>query len=276
MPFFRSAEEKDAPKLRRIWSRTFGDSEGAVQRFLDHFGIEIGVVGIEKGVITCAAFIIPTDGIRLLNGETKSCLYIYAVAVLHEFRGSGYGKELMKAAMRISRERGFAYTVLKPSDSGLFEFYRKLGFQNFAYANELRFLRSELKKPAVSSEISQVTPKEYSQIRENALKDFAHIKLSLKGIEFQGLLGELYSINIDGITGCASVEVYGVKCNIKELLIPKELIFEAVSLLAVKTRADKLRAVMPVFDESSSCPNGMIYPPLEASEKNAFLGLAYD
>lgn len=276
MPLFRSAENKDAPLIRRLWSRSFGDSEEDVQGFLEHFGIDIAVVSEDSGTVTGAAYIIPTDGIYLPNGVIKSCSYIYAVAVSPEFRGTGMGKELMKAALRFSKERGFEYSSLKPSDEGLFEFYRKLGFETFSYINELRLSKSELKQITLPCSIFSVTPSEYALIRENALKDIAHIRPSLKGIEFQKRLGKLYSITIGDITGCAAVEVYGNKCRIKELLVSENMISDAVSLIASKVPADTFRTLTPVYDESKSIPNGMIYPPLDIKTKNSFLGLAYD
>lgn len=276
MPVFRTAEEKDAPVLRRIWSCSFGDSEESVQGFLNHFGYEIGVVGEESGVVTCAAYIIPTDGIYFPEGQLKSCSYIYAVAVSPEFRGFGLGKELTRAAMRISKERGFVYTVLKPSNSGLFSFYRNIGFGDYFYANEISFSKTIFREPEVTSSITEIPPQEYAQIKEHLLKDFTHIKPTLKGIEFQGKLGQLFSLSIGGVTGCAAIEAHNAKCSIKELLLPKEQITEAVMTIAAKMGAEKLSAVTPAYDDSSSIPNGMIYPPLETSDKKAFLGLAYD
>jgi ribosomal protein S18 acetylase RimI-like enzyme len=57
--------------------------------------------------------------------------WIYDIEVLPEFRGKGIGEALMKHAMRISKERGYAQMGLMVNEKNkvAWSLYEKLGFE---------------------------------------------------------------------------------------------------------------------------------------------------
>ncbi len=276
MVTFRGASESDNLGLIRLWNRSFGDPENLIKDFLNHFGTEIGVVGIQDGIIACAAYILPTVGIHMPGAGRLSCSYIYAVAVLPEYRGSGLGQELTKAALYFSNKRGFEYSVLKPSDRGLFEFYRKLGFRDFFRTKELSFYKRELLAPDAKSRITSVSGEEYQTLREDALSGAVHIIPSAAGISYQAKLGWLFGLKLGQSAGCAAVEKYGDTAYIKEMIVPEKDIPEAVSLISEMVPATVYHVRVPAYNKGASKPNGMIYPSLKTEQKNPFLGLAFD
>ena len=276
MTVYRDAAESDKSELIRLWSSSFGDPDDMVEDFLSNFGIGTGVAGIKDGKIVCAAYILPTGGIHLPHGVTHSCCYIYAVAVLPEYRGFGLGREITKEAVRISKERGFEFSVLKPSDLGLFDFYRKLGFADFSYLNELTFYNQELPVWDAKNNIAAVSAEEYLSLRERLLSETVHVIPSLAEILYQAKLGELYCLTLGQTNGCAAVEKYGDTAYIKELIIPENDIQAAVSLLSEIVPSAEYKVRVPVFAESNETPNGMISPNFEIGLNKPFLGLAFD
>ena len=276
MMFFRSAAESDITQLIKLWNCSFGDTETVVKSFINHFGIETGVVGISNDEVACSAFIIPTDGILIPGTAKLSCSYIYAVAVEPEFRGQGLGKEITRESLRFSKERGFDFSVLKPSDAGLFDFYSKLGFKNFSYSNELTFNRSELPSRDNNSKISTVSSEEYQILREAMLSDTVHTVPTYRGIAYQAKLGGLYGLTLGQHSGCAAIEKFGDSVFIKELIVPETEIPAAVSLIYEIIPASVYKVTVPVYDESTAIASGMIYPSLKTQQKKPFIGLVYD
>lgn len=62
------------------------------------------------------------------NGKkTANGYYIYACATKKEYRGKGYMSRLLTSVIAEGKPM-----LLKPADSGLIRFYRRLGFQTFS------------------------------------------------------------------------------------------------------------------------------------------------
>lgn len=276
MTQFRFSQEQDRPKLKEVWKCSFGDSDELIERFLDHFGVNSGIVGEFGGDIVCAAYILPTDGLVLEDKSRHSCSYLYAISVLPEYRGNGLGKEVTLAAIEFSSKLGNEFTVLKPSDEGLFDFYASLGFADFSYSNELKLSPSELIAAENNLKILPISPEKYHSIRDLNLEGRAHIALSGKAAAYQGRLGELYCLRHEGNEYCAAVEKAGDTLFVKELIVPEALIMLAVSAISAEIPASSYQVALPVFDKSSAVKTGMIFPAQDFTSDLPFLCLAYD
>jgi len=276
MTQFRCAEVQDRPQLKNIWKSAFGDSDEVIDIFLDHFGVSSGVVGECCGKIICAAYILPTDGLVSKAKERYSCSYLYAIAVEPDYRGNGLGKELTLAATHCARESGYEFTVLKPSDEGLFDFYRSLGFADFSLANELQLTSSQLKCSENNLKILPISPKEYGIIRERNLAGITHIAISDRAAAYQYKLGTLFCLQYEGVQYCAAAEESNGMLFIKELLVPDSLIMSAVSIISRELPAEIYRVAVPVFDRKSAVRTGMIFPNRDFTDDMPFLCLAYD
>ena len=276
MTLFRFAHAQDRPKLKEIWKRSFGDPEELIDRFLDHFGVGSGIVGELDGEIVCAAYILPTAGLVTKDGSRRSCSYLYAVSVMPDYRGNGLGKDITFAALDFSHRLGNEFAVLKPSDEGLYEFYRSLGFVEFSYANEFVLTPEQLSTFEKHLKILPISPEEYGRIRRKNLKGRTHIELSDKAISYQSKIGALYALLYEGSEYCAAVERNGSAVYIKELTVPGDLLLPAVSAISAEFPAAEYRVSVPVFDEKSAVRTGMIYPAEDFTSDNPFLCLAYD
>lgn len=277
MTLFRFAKAQDRPRLREIWKRSFGDSEEYIDRFLDHFGVDSSIVGECDGEIVCSAYILPTAGLVLKDGSKRSCSYLYAISVIPDYRGNGLGRDVTFAAVDFSYRLGNEFVVLKPSDDGLYDFYRSLGFIELSYANEFVFTPEQLKHCSEKHlKILPISPEEYGIIRRKNLKGRTHIELSDIAVSYQHKLGALYSLLHEGEKYCAAVEKNGSNLYIKELLVPSDLVVSAVSALSAEMPASKYRVSVPVFDEKSAVRTGMIFPAEDYTADYPFLCLAYD
>ncbi|NLL46144.1 MAG: GNAT family N-acetyltransferase [Clostridiales bacterium] len=276
MTRFRFSQEQDRPRLKEVWKISFGDSDELIDRFLDHFGVNAGIVGECGGDIVSAAYILPTDGLVMKDNSRRSCSYLYAISVLPDYRGNGLGKEITLAAVEYSSRLGYEYTVLKPSDEGLFDFYASLGFTEFSYANELSFSPSGQISTENNLKLLPISPEEYGRIRKRNLDGRTHIALSDKAAAYQGKLGALYCLYHEGNEFCAAVEKSNDTLFIKELLVPGDLVVPAVSALSREIPATNCRVTVPVFDEKTAVKTGMIFPAEDFTSDLPFLCLAYD
>ncbi|MBR2810921.1 MAG: GNAT family N-acetyltransferase, partial [Solobacterium sp.] len=60
------------------------------------------------------------------DGQTRACLC--AFRVMKEYRGQGYGRRLMDAAVRDLKARGFRYATIGVDDVENEKLYRHMGF----------------------------------------------------------------------------------------------------------------------------------------------------
>jgi GNAT superfamily N-acetyltransferase len=124
----RAAFPTDFPSMVRIWQEAFGGG-GEAAAFLQEYYTPAGAVAAElNGAVIAAAYLV--FGARVLDnaGDTRSCPYLYAVAVDKRFRGYGYGKAIVSFAVRQALQLGYNCIFTCPERPELFSYYRALGF----------------------------------------------------------------------------------------------------------------------------------------------------
>jgi len=86
----------------------------------------VAQVGKEEGIAGYVWFGVSQ---RLFSGLVVG--WIYDVLVLPEHRGKGVGEALMRHALKVSKERGFAQTglMVNAKNKAAWSLYEKLGFQ---------------------------------------------------------------------------------------------------------------------------------------------------
>lgn len=109
--------------VRRLWLEAFEEDtpEDADLFLKTHYSPE-RMLSIEDpeqpGELASMLHIVPF-------GETA---YIYAVATAVKYRGRGYATRLIKEALEKSKQEGYRYAALIPSNSTNREWYRNMGF----------------------------------------------------------------------------------------------------------------------------------------------------
>ena len=206
----------DLPKMFSLWQAVFGDSEELVNSFLRLLP-DMGTAAVAEinGTIAGAAYAV--TGMELVgSGKTRTCGYIYAVAVAPEFRGSGIGRTLTERSAELARARGAEIICTLPAEESLYAWYKTILGTECA----LHRRRFETDAAAVVP-IQSLSAAEYGLRREALLKGRCHLRPAHTTLEFQRrfceeLGGGLYACG-GGI--CAAYLEDGAAI-IKELITP--------------------------------------------------------
>ncbi len=141
---------EDIPALKELWLLCFEEKPHAAQLFFER---TISYTHAYKAAcgkqIIAAVYCVGC----MLNG--KRAHYLCGVATHPDFRRQGIMRKLIRFALADAENRGDAYSVLFPSNEGLYRFYEKLG-----YVSRCRVTQTELKREEIGecSELTTVFP----------------------------------------------------------------------------------------------------------------------
>lgn len=173
--------DKEIPGLRMLWKQTFGDTDEYLDLFFGvGFSTERCLCAVEKNTVAAALYWLDCEW------EGKMLAYIYAVATDASYRGRGLCRGLTEQAHRILRERGHAGAVLVPAEPGLFEMYRKMGYQTCAAVSEWTAAAGE------PMSLTELTPAEYAARRREMLSPGAVIQEGVT-LELLAGMGKFYA-----------------------------------------------------------------------------------
>lgn len=236
----RSGHPEDLSRLKALWQDVFGDPPEVIDAFLSFSGAPKTVMLMEEdGDIASAIYTLPMEGLYFPNGTIHPISLTYALATRPKFRGRGYGKQVMNAAIQKSFSEGFLYSAQWPAKDWLFDHYRKTA----NYLDCFAVRESQVPSPDTYSGtgwIREASAAAYNNFRNNFLqrrKSF-FIMFGDTAITLQKKLsacsgGGCYLFGADAVWGCASCEIAGDgTVLVKELLCPEEKLKEALSLLA--------------------------------------------
>ena len=119
-----------------LWKVSFGDSDEFIQLYFDRVYKEENTLVIKKdGRVVSALQILPYE--MTYFRAMIPVGYICGVCTAPSERGKGLMNQLMIKALEEMRGRGYALAVLIPATPGLFDLYRRFGFENvFDYGLE--------------------------------------------------------------------------------------------------------------------------------------------
>ena len=140
----RRAKESELAKIRELSIKELpaeldDDELKFVQRAKEVFGERLDAILTRPGNEFYVAQVGTDEGIagyvwfgvsqRLFSGTEIG--WIYDLLVLPEHRGKGIGEALMRHALKVSSERGFAQTglMVNAKNKAAWSLYEKLGFQ---------------------------------------------------------------------------------------------------------------------------------------------------
>jgi predicted acetyltransferase len=127
--------KKHFSALKKMWNDAFGDSMQIIDRFFETAELQNIICAFCDDEPVSALYAV--DSQVSVNGELYKAYYVYAVSTKKEFRGRGLSLKILEFLERTARERGYSYLFLVPADNGLFELYKKSGFQTcFTYKEE--------------------------------------------------------------------------------------------------------------------------------------------
>lgn len=85
-------------------------------------------------------------------GVSYPGFYLYALGILPNYQNSGHGKTLINKAKLFAMETGRHFILLQPANRGLYEYYRKLGFDEMIYRASFKISRSSIHNPTLFME----------------------------------------------------------------------------------------------------------------------------
>ncbi len=291
----RLAQKGDMIRQREIWKLCFGDSDYYIDFYYAHRYKEAEtMLLLEGGEIVSMLTMMPV-WIRAAHKQSFPAAMLYAVATHPQYQHRGFSTQLINFTHQYLKMRENAFTVLVPSERGLFDFYRGQGYQDGFYIKETVLNREQIEALSTcdfpSCRAALLNPAAYNQRRNEQLDGRLHVAYSNEDISYQAQLSQasgagLFSIEIDRVQGCAAVERgHADEVFIKELLIQEELLPAALQQIAQLFPASKYVLRTPAFAgrqlEGTLRPFGMIRIISEADlgltvTDLGYLGLAFD
>jgi predicted acetyltransferase len=130
-----------------LWKASFGDSEEFTQFYFERVYKEENVLTLcENGRVISALQMRPYE--MNYYGTILPVAYVCDVCTLPSERGKGWVSRLMRQALEVMRERGYALTTLIPATEGLFNLYERFGYAKaFDHSSEVHFSEDEPPEP---------------------------------------------------------------------------------------------------------------------------------
>ncbi len=124
----RLSHESDRKGIINLWKEAFGDTEEAINLFLDDRYIPQNTVVCEdNGIISSMLFLL--EGKLIIDHKEYDAYYLYAAATLKEFRGRGVMAQLLEYSKNTAAGRNIDFICLKPAEESLFDYYSKHGYR---------------------------------------------------------------------------------------------------------------------------------------------------
>ncbi|AHF06503.1 acetyltransferase [Desulfitobacterium metallireducens DSM 15288] len=291
----RLAQSGEIVRQKEIWKRCFGDADSFIDFYYDNrYKAEDTVVLLDKGQIAAMLTQIP---IRVVTQDQRSLnsAMFYAIATHPDDQHRGLATQIIDFSNQFLGQTQKELSVLVPAGKPLFDFYRKLGYQEGFYIRESVLQGNELDPFALHKispcRISAITPEKYNQRRDQQLKGKLYVAYNDEEIAYQKKLSqmsgaEIYALDCGEGQGCVAIErVTYDKVLIKEILISGELIPNALKEIALHISAKEYVVRTPTYlGENlggSIHPFGMFKMQRKSDveitpEASGYLGLAFD
>ncbi len=174
--------EMQIPSLRSLWAEAFGDENEFLDRFFDVAYSEnrCRVLTVDKSV-KAALYWFDAEF------QGKKIAYLYAIATEKKEQGKGYCTALMRDTHAFLRENGYCAAMLCPANDSLFEFYRRLGYENATYTSEFQCFKAN-----ETVELKQISTEEYNSLRK-AYLPFGGVIQEKETTDFLATFSSFYS-----------------------------------------------------------------------------------
>lgn len=181
----RPSVEADIPALRQLWKLAFGDSEAYMDNFFRTYYRPERMLVLEDGkeIRSMTAWF---DTTFVVPGRGKyRAAYLYAVATHPNSRGKGMAAQLLAGADAYFRTLSIPAVTTVPAEPSLHSFFGANGFRECFRLFQGKLSPAEI--PAAQGEklFYPVSPAEYGCLREELLKDTAHIAYPEDALAYQ-------------------------------------------------------------------------------------------
>lgn len=176
-------KSEDYRKLRSLWAKTFGDAPSDVDEFYENFAKDVDgyILRDDDQEVASALTLFRMGDLAVPNeagiqqGQSIPAYVSYAICTDASARGKGYGSHITEYAREVVTSSG-GVALLSPAEPSLVQFYQPLEYKPVFVAIE-----HEIKRDTATASLTnytKLTYEEYNSLREDLLKDVAHIKLN--------------------------------------------------------------------------------------------------
>ena len=148
----------------------------------------------EDGVIASQLYMFPIKmrrGKGIILGN-----YIYSASTLQEYRGKGCMTGLLDYAFKVAQERGQVFSLLRPANDKLFDFYKKSGYFKFHTYKKIIFTSEEMGKFKGSGDATtDIDLKKANKIRKKFLNQDGEIIWDLGSFHYAFAMNK----NLNGV-----------------------------------------------------------------------------
>ncbi len=199
----RYADKNMVLYLKEIWRECFGDSESYIDFFFENnFNRNKILVWLEDGKPVSMLTLIKAS--IYINYNYVPIWYVYAVATQKAYRGLGISTKLLNFINNPQKNSIFstatvqdddrnkstdiqvpaevAFSMLVPADKGLFSYYKKRGYTDYFYIQELEILRVDCLANDIV--VIDLLPGEYKVLRDTTFKREGYISWDEESISY--------------------------------------------------------------------------------------------
>ncbi len=211
----RLSRPEDLGALKEIWNASFPGDEAFADWFLKtSYRPDNALVWTDGESPAAMLHLIPMH--LRIEGRDVRAAYVYAVATLPRHRGQGIAAALLEEAEALEKARGTALLMLVPQSESLFEYYRRLGFQDAFFRTRRAIEPGAAAIPAGLALDEDPDARELNACFESALDGRDHVMRTMghwaKSLSYLKALG----VRRDGrMTGYA---VYDPEGTVSELI----------------------------------------------------------
>lgn len=151
----RFANENDIENIKGLWDICFPEEPDFNKYFFANiFDVNKALIYEKENKLISMIQMLPYE----IKGIGK-VTYIYGAATSPQYRNKGYMRELLEGSYRIDKKHKRKASILIPANKELFDFYKKLGYENAFYIGEGVYTRN-----GDEGDISEVKYKDISKL----------------------------------------------------------------------------------------------------------------
>ncbi len=159
------ARKEHLPQIKALWIDVFDDGTEGFCNFIFSITNPKDIYIIIENDEVVSMLIAVTD----IEYKEKKGFYLYSACTAKKYRNKGYMHELIEFAINDQKKQGKVFCVLQPASESLFDFYKKLGFDN---VSELRKCNVDIKKNIwQTAEFDIMTASRFSSVRKKHYKE---------------------------------------------------------------------------------------------------------
>lgn len=294
MSEIRLAKRGETSWQKEIWKRCFGDPDSYIDfYYANRYREDETVVLLHEGEISAMLTRIPVKTV-IPDSRSFETAMLYAIATHPKYQNRGFAARLIDFSGQYLGAAKSELSILVPAKVRLFDYYRKLGFQDGFYIRENLLTRERIESLPIHKGhcvISSAAPEEYNRRRNKQLNGRLFVSYHDEDIAYQKKLSQLsgtdiYGVDIGNIQGCLAVERMTTdKLLIKELLVPEDYISVTIKQIVKHLPAKEYFLRTPGFLGEhlggSIRPFGMLKLPkgielMILPENLGYLGFAFD